>query len=106
MSGESKKPKPVHDVYEALWQEVAGLHYSWDLYQKLYLDNEARTVLNKTAPGTFRTVERAIRTEIVMSLSRLTDPPASFKRDNLSLEHLINVVKEHSDEAFVAALVP
>ncbi len=104
MAGKNDMPEPLATVYEAVWQEVAGLSFAWKLYRDLYANETALKVINKTATGAFQTIERALRTEIVMAISRLVDQPAFKHRTNLSLAHLIEITRPHVDPPFIQRL--
>jgi AbiU2 len=78
-------PEDVRGIYMDLCQDVASLHAKWGLYLDLFSTAEATTLLSQIAPGTFQIVEESLRTDILMLICRLSDPPQSCGKDNLSM---------------------
>src|SRR5262245_46052726 len=88
-------PPGIEDQFEVLWQQVCGFSAKWQLYLDLFAQEEDRNVIDKTAPGAFKLIESALRNDLVMLMGRLTDPPVSMSRDNISLERLIREIEPH-----------
>lgn len=83
----------IGTVYSALWQEVAGIHKKWAQYVELFGTSPARIdLLNQAAPSMFRTVQDTLWEDVLLHLARLTDPPKSMGKANLSLRHLAVLV--------------
>jgi len=80
----------VRDIFRDLCQDVAWLHSKWELYLDLFSTKEAVDVLGALVAGTAKIVEEALRDDIIMSISRLSDPA----RNNLVIETLV----EHFDQ--------
>ena len=89
-------PPEVASVFEALRDEVTFLHGIWGEYEQLFGTRESIAALNATAPGAFSLIGYVFRHELVMTLSRITDPKATGKKENLTLQRLLHVVTEHS----------
>lgn len=80
-------------LYSALWQELAGLHFKWREYLELYGTKESRVaLLNAAAPYFFRLVEDAFWENILLHLCRLTDPPSTSGRGNLTVSRITPLV--------------
>jgi hypothetical protein len=94
----SSSPLEVGTIFEALRNEVTFLHGIWDAYDQLFGTQEAVAALNETAPGAFSLIGYVFRHELVMAFSRITDPKATGKKENLTLQRLLHVVSEHTDD--------
>jgi hypothetical protein len=89
----AKMGREIGTVYSALWQEVAGIHKKWAQYVELFGTNSARIdLLNQAAPSMFRTVQDTLWEDVLLHLARLTDPPKSMGRANLSVRQLAFLV--------------
>lgn len=75
------------EVYYELWQDVNRLHIEWKEYVELYGTKPSRIdMLNETASQFFYIVEKSLWNTILIHITRLTDPPQSMNRKNLSLQ--------------------
>ncbi len=80
-------------VYNALWNEVAWLHAKWHEYKELYGEKPARLeMLNRAAGLFFRIVQDTLWEDALLHLARLTDPPRSAGRQNLTVFQLPSLV--------------
>lgn len=83
----------VGKIYSALWQEVALIHNRWGQYVALYGTSPSRiALLNKAAPSFFRTVQDSLWESMLLHLARLSDPPKSVGKENLSVRRLTQAV--------------
>ena len=77
----------------ALWSEVALLFRDWGEFTHLFGTDPSRIeVLNKAAPVFFRAVQIALFEATVLSIARLTDPPKSTGKSNLTVQQLPSLV--------------
>ena len=82
-------------VYHALWNEVAWLHAKWHEYKELYGEKPARLdLLNRAAGLFFRIVQDALWEDTLLHLARLTDPPRSAGKENLTVLRLSALVDD------------
>jgi len=73
------------ETYEALGQEIVWLHSKWAEYAALYGTKESRVaLLNKAAPRFARLIQDTLWEDIVLHIARLTDPPKSASKHNLT----------------------
>lgn len=73
-------------LYAALWQEVAGLHMKWAEFVTLFGTKPSRIeLLNKVAPEFFSIVQNALWENVLLHITRLTDPQKSGRKQNLSI---------------------
>jgi hypothetical protein len=78
-------------VYHALWKEVVWLHVKWKLYCQLYAKAKPKRVdlLKQAADHFFGVVYRALGDDVLLHLSRLTDEPQGYRRqENLTIKRL------------------
>jgi hypothetical protein len=89
-------------LYSALWQELASVHGKWEEYVELFGTSESRVeLLNKAAGTFFRVVQDALWENTLIHIARLTDPPKSVGRPNLTLQRLSPAVPNESVRAEV-----
>jgi hypothetical protein len=82
-------PSGVAEFFEELKKEIIWLHARWILYNKLYGKSERRVdLLNESAGTFFYVVQETFLADVHIALSKLSDPPATGRFDNLSLEQL------------------
>jgi hypothetical protein len=85
----TKMGTEIGTVYSALWQEVAQIYRKWTQYVELFGTSPERIdLLNRAAPSMFRTVQDTLWDDVLLHLARLTDPPKSMGKANLSVRHL------------------
>ena len=81
--------EPLGKQFHALWQEVAWLYTKWGEYVALFGTKPSRIdLMNRTAPLFFRVVQDSIWEETILHIARLTDPPKSMGKENLSIQQL------------------
>lgn len=81
------------EVYNELWQDVSRLHIEWREYVELFGTKPLRVnLLNKAAPQFFYIIEKSLWDTILVHITRLTDPPQSMNRKNLSLQQLKGLI--------------
>lgn len=87
--------EPLGSIFHALWQEVAWLHRKWDEYVELYGTKSSRVdLLNKAAPTFFRIVQDVLWQETLLHIARLSDPPSSAGKPNLTIQRLPPLVAD------------
>jgi hypothetical protein len=100
-------PEPHRPLFEAIDREVTWLHAVWIIYRQLYGRDEATVnLLNKVAPAFFRVVQDAILDDVLLSITRISDPPVSGagRQANLVLERLRPLAKESGEPLLVSEL--
>lgn len=76
-------------IYSALWQEVAWVHGKWSDFVTLFGTKESRVeLLNAAAPAFCRLVQDSVWENVLLHIARLTDPPATAKKQNLTIQRL------------------
>jgi hypothetical protein len=98
--------EPLGELYSALWQEVAAIHETWGEYVILFGTKESRvTLMNKAAPRFTRLVQDTLWEHVLLHIARLTDPPQSMNRENLSIKALPPLVSRAELQDPVAQLI-
>lgn len=94
-----KLPSEIDELYTPLFSQVSHLHAQWAIYRQLYVAGpETFRLLKWAADGFFRVVQDTLASEILLTISRLTDAKqtgfGNRARDNLSLAQLAHCVDE------------
>lgn len=84
-------------LFYAFWNDVHWLHQKWGEYLELYGTKPSRIdLLNETAPLFFRFVQDALWYDIILHIARLTDPPKSVGKDNLTIRRIPHYIEKDS----------
>jgi len=82
-------------LFHSLWQEVAWVHRRWHEYVALYGDKPSRVdLLIDAAPGFFWLVQDMLWEATLLHIARLTDPPGSARKPNLTIQRLYPLVND------------
>lgn len=91
-------------LYYELYNELAWLHSKWQQYRELFGRNkELIDLLNKAAPYFFWLLQHTLLDDILLHLARLTDPPQSMGRDNLTMRRLPPLITDSASRAKLEA---
>ena len=112
-SAEQVLEQHIHDMgvelgalYNALTNEVAWIHAKWSQYQQLYTHSPERiALLNEVAGHCFGVIQDVLLKDVILHLARLTDPPQSRGKDNLTLRRLPALLSNAQLAAEVQSLV-
>jgi AbiU2 len=102
LSAEQVREKHIRDmgpelgaVYNALSNDVAWLHAKWNQYRQLYARSPERIdFLNTVAGHFFGMIEDILLEDILLHSARLTDPPMSVGKGNLTLRRIPELVAD------------
>jgi len=84
---------------EQLKNDLIWCRHFYNQYQKLFSMGAKRIeLLNEIAPSFFRDIQRLLWDELIVSVSKLTDPYRQGKNKNLSLGILIQLAEEYKWE--------
>ncbi len=76
--------------FEEIKDEVIWLHAKWINFRQVYAVSEEQiNLLNRVASTFFYIVQEMFWTDIILTLSRLTDPKKSNKKENLTFDRLV-----------------
>jgi len=80
-------------LYHELCNEVGWLYLKWEDYVELFGTNPTRIdLLNKSAPVFFRIIQDTLFKDVLLHITRLTDPPKSLGKKNLTIQCLPSLV--------------
>lgn len=105
----AKMGEPLGEMYSALWQAVANVHFHWHEYVELFGSKPERiTLINRAAPAFFRMLQDELWEMSLLHLARLTDPAKSMdKQDktNLTIQALPALIQDTKTKAQVIQLI-
>jgi hypothetical protein len=85
--------RKLGEVHFLLWKDLTWLHFEWDQYFVLFGTDPSRIdLMNKAAPRFFWSLDRVLWQDILLSLSRLSDPPGTKGQENLTFLRLLRVL--------------
>jgi hypothetical protein len=91
----SKMPSDLFDVHAQISDDLVFLCLHWKEYKKLFATDQNRIdLLNATAPNFFAHLDDLVWSTTMLGLCRLTDPPKSVGRDNLTVRRLPRLVPD------------
>lgn len=84
-------------IRKQLWNDLVNLHDAWAQYRFLFHDEERVRMLNACARWFFGLTQRLLLRDVILGISRLTDPVQSGKHSNLVIaSHLLDpAVDQH-----------
>jgi hypothetical protein len=82
-------PDNIREIFMWLCQDVAALRNKWSFYIELFSGEENTGLLSELARASFQIIEESVRDDMTMAICRLSDPPQSMGKDNLSLTTLV-----------------
>jgi hypothetical protein len=95
---DARIPENIRVIFMWLCQDVAALQSEWDFYLELYGNEENTALLSDLASWSFKIVEEALRNDMTMTISRLSDPSTSMRtKENLSLATLVEKCSDIPD---------
>lgn len=98
--------KDLGDVFDALWREAAWIHVKWRDCKELFSTKPTRVdLMNEAAPLFFRMVEDSLFENILIHITRLTDPPESCGKANLTIKRLPPLISDPKLAAHVEGLI-
>lgn len=98
--------KDLGTIYDALWHQIAWVHAKWSEYVVLFGIKASRVdLLNKAAPSFCRLIEGSLWENVLLHVARLTNPPSTGKKENLTVQLFSNLINEASTRAKVDSLV-
>ncbi len=87
--------RELGSIFYALYKEVVWVHAKWKEYRELYGTNGDRIkLLNRTAGFFFKIVQDSLWEDVLMHIARITDPPKSFGKHNLTVQLLPELISE------------
>ena len=105
----SAMPPAISEIFEILRQDTIMLHASRDTFHELFGTERSAGILSDVAPLGFAMVRNALGHEIIMGVSRITDPKTTGRgakaNENATIEQLIHAIEQNGgDSSFIAHL--
>ena len=101
----SNVPESIKTAFMTLQNEVIWVHTEWVNYRQLFGTSDKRLRLLRECAHQFLQIIRVVLTDdVLMSLSRLTDPAGKGRTRKLSLKQLQKEVKKNGDHELAAKL--
>ncbi len=86
---------PLGEPYDILRNQVTWVHLKWKEYLTLFAASKARIeFLNEAAPAFFGDLQSTLLDDVLLHLCRLTDPPKSSGKRNLTIECLPSLISD------------
>jgi hypothetical protein len=85
---------PLGEIYHSLSDEVAWLHLKWNDFRELFANRDTVDLFNAAAPVFFYDLQRQTYENVLLHLCRITDPPQSSGKSNLTLQRLPALVSD------------
>ncbi|HUZ67735.1 MAG TPA: hypothetical protein VMU56_08755 [Beijerinckiaceae bacterium] len=91
--------------FSALWQQIAWLHSKWQEYVDMFGTKPSRVaLLNRAAPKLFGDVQVCLWHETLLHIARLTDPPKSAGKPNLTIQNLAALTRTPAESSLIKAV--
>lgn len=83
--------------YHALWNELVWLNTKWQEFETLFAHSAERLeLLNRVAPHYFWQQQITMWEDVLLALARITDPPQSVGKDNLTIRGLDQLLPDQA----------
>ena len=98
-------PPALDEKLKAIDVEVRNLYFKWRFFSQLFTDTQRVQILNATASSLFQSIEDSMLSDILLAISRLTDPQKSVGQENLSFENLAKEIPRGALQTQIADLL-
>jgi len=93
-------------LYHAVWNELAWLYSKWGEYVELFGTIPSRIdLVNRAAGHFFRIVQDSLWEDALLHIARLTDPPKSVGKENLTIRKLPQLIVQEPLKTKVSELI-
>jgi len=98
-------PASLQVIFEKIKAQALWLTVHWTIYKELFNHSKERfEMLHECDPAAFWSFQIALETEILMSLSRLTDLPGKGDKEVLSFERLHRAIADCGERELARVL--
>jgi len=88
------------ELFYLLKRDIFQLYVQWNEYVDAFGTNEKRIdLLNRAAGGFARSIQDALWADVLLGLTRLTDPPMSVGKANLTVTRIPNLLEDDLRES-------
>ena len=92
-------------IFDRLWSDWASALIRYEEFRELFGDAERVKLLNAIGGGLFRDVQQMSWSDLMLRLTRLTDPPKIAGKDNLTVNGLPDLCEDPDLRKEVGGLV-
>src|SRR5437764_1164678 len=101
----SRMGEPLGAQFSELRQELVRAHIKWEEFADLFATRKERVdLLNRAAPLFFRIDQDARLESLVLNIARLTDPPSSSGKPNLTIQNFPALISDPDLKSRVSQL--
>lgn len=91
--------------YYVLHNQVTHVHMNWVMISELVKDQEQRSLLQSVGGYFFIEAHRVFANDVILRLSRLTDPAQQGRQENLSLYALLDDISDPCSKSKIKNLI-
>jgi hypothetical protein len=95
----------LDEKLKAIDLEVRNLFFKLKFFSQLFTEPKKVEILKATAVSLFQSIEESMLFDILLSITRLTDPPKSIRQENLSFENLLQEIPDSPLRTEIAGLL-
>ena len=92
------------ETYFHLQHKLIELHIVWLQYRQLFAERSTVELLNRTAGLFFKVVQDELWDSVLLRISKLTDPPSSAGRRNLTIQRLAPLIIDNDLQGEIDAM--
>jgi hypothetical protein len=105
MEAPNRMEPELEQLYHDLDKDLDWLWRTWGEFRELFTKGPDRfELMNFVASNFFYFLHRLMFEDMMLHLSRLTDPPETFGRTNLTLRRMVKLIDGTADPSFKASL--
>lgn len=94
----------IKDLLDGIRNDMVFLRATLQLYEQLFLGNDEKDKLLRSAAGCFTVIEQAFADCLMLGVSRLVDPSKTGRYQNLSLLRLAEALKSEGRNDLAAQI--
>lgn len=92
-------------VFYALYNELVWQHVKWNEYEELFGTKQSRIeLINRVSPLFFKIAQDALWDDSLLNIARITDPPKSAGKHNLTIQKLPDLVEEELKDKVLSSV--
>ena len=87
-------PVDFKGIYQSIDNEVIWMHSKWVVYNQIFNGSDNIRLLNDSAGYFFGIVQRTFFEDVILGISRLTDPAKTAGKENRSIAQVIEKLND------------
>jgi hypothetical protein len=98
-------PAEIAEIWTHINDETVMVHAYWITFMDLFGGpNEQLEILDQSAGFFFNVIQDALATDIQLTLSKVSDPAMTFKKENATVRHLLDELEKLNAPELMAKL--